>query len=258
MATPAEVAAYVGAAAWLPQILSLIYKTIVIPKVTIIPEKKVEIGYTAFGPIFNLRLAISAARKEAVIDYVGASIRHKDGSEHKLEWHGMRETFSQIIDPSGKMGFIERDYSPIALVLARFGVIERHFRFQDPAFHAKEQVGVRAAVDHQAFLKSKKADYHQELLESKEVHNILDLYQQSFFWKAGKYTLRFFVKSPNKLSLTDSKYLFELKSYEVEVLKKNLSHFRTVMSNQFKSDIEGFKPEDIRWNWIYANVERIE
>ena len=258
MATPAEVAAYVGAAAWLPQIVSLIYKAIVKPKVTIIPEKQVEIGYTAFGPIFNLRLAVSAPKKETVIDYVGASIHHEDGSEHKLEWHGMRETFSQITDASGNMGFVEREYSPIALVLYRFGVIERLFRFQDPAFHSKEKVLLRKATDYQVFLKSKKADYHQELLDSKQVHDTVDFYQQYFFWKAGKYTLRFSIRSPNKVILTDSHYLFELKSYEVEDLKKNLSNFRTVASNLIKSDIDGFKPEEVKWRWINATLERVE
>jgi hypothetical protein len=114
-------------------------------------RKKVEIGYTAFGTIFNLRPAVSAAKKETVIDYVSASIHHEEGSEHKLEWHGMREIFSQITDPSGNMGFVEREYSPIALVLYRFGIIERLFRFQDPAFHSKEKVLLKEATDYQAF-----------------------------------------------------------------------------------------------------------
>lgn len=37
--TPTEIAAYIGAAAWLPQIATLIYKRVVKPIVTIVPDK---------------------------------------------------------------------------------------------------------------------------------------------------------------------------------------------------------------------------
>ena len=42
MPSPAEIAAYVGAAAWLPQIVALVYRATVRPKVTIVPEKQAE------------------------------------------------------------------------------------------------------------------------------------------------------------------------------------------------------------------------
>lgn len=204
MATPAEIAAYVGAAAWLPQIISLGYRAAVRPKVTIVPEKQVEIGYTSFGPIFNLRLAVSAARKDTIIDHVGASIKHEDGATHEFAWAGMRETFSEIKDLSGNMQFVERDYSPIALVLSRFGVIERFFRFQVPSFHSQLKAVLRVAADHQAYLKSMKPDYHEDLLNSKEVHDVLACYEQFFFWKSGRYTVEFSVKSPGKVILAKS------------------------------------------------------
>ncbi len=156
MPTPAEIAAYVGAAAWLPQILAFIYRVATKARVTLVPEKQVEIGYTTFGPIFNLRLAVSAARKETIIDHVGASIHHEDGSLHEFTWAGMRETFSEIKDLSGNMQFVERDYSPIALFLNRYGLIERLFRFQGPLFRSKSMVLLRAAADCQAYLKKNK------------------------------------------------------------------------------------------------------
>jgi len=47
--TPAEIAAYIGAAAWLPQIATLIYRYFVQPVVTIIPDKYAEVGFTSLG-----------------------------------------------------------------------------------------------------------------------------------------------------------------------------------------------------------------
>ena len=258
MATPAEIAAYVGAAAWLPPIIFVIYRATIKPKVTIVPEKQVEIGYTTFGPIFNIRLAVSAARKDTIIDHVGISIRHEDGASHEFSWAGMRETFSEIKDMSGNMQFVERDYSPIALVLSKFGVIERFFRFQAPSFHSKHKKLLRVATDYQAYLKTKKADYHEDLLNSQQVHDVLEFYEQYFFWKSGQYSVRFSVKSPKKVILTESVYVFDLQPYEVDDLKKNLPMFKIEATNLIKSDIKSFRRKEVKWNWVTTPLERVE
>lgn len=258
MSTPAEVAAYVGAAAWLPQIISFIYRAAIKPKVTIVPEKKVEIGYTSFGPIFNLRLAVSAARKDTIIDHVGVVIKHEGGSVHEFGWEGMKETFSEIKDLSGNTQFVERDYSPIALVLNRLGVIERFFRFQAPSFHAKLKSLLRTATDHQVYLKSTKSDYHDDLLNSKQLHDVMGFYREYFFWKAGHYTVEFSVKSPSKVELTKSSFAFELKSYEVEDLMKNMPVIKMETKNLIYKGTEGFEPEPVNWQWVSTSLERVE
>lgn len=258
MATPAEIAAYVGAAAWLPQIISFIYRAAIRPKVTIVPERKVEIGYTTFGPIFNLRLAVSAVRKDTIIDHVGVLIKHEGGSVHEFEWEGMKETFSEIKDLSGNMQFVERDYSPIALVLNRQGVIERFFRFQAPSFHSKQKSLLRAATDHQAYLKSTKTDYHDDLINSKQLHDVIEFYKEYFFWKSGHYTVKFSVKSPSKVELTESSFTFELKPYEVEDLMKNMPMIKAEASNLIYKGTEGFEPEPVNWQWVSTSLERNE
>mgnify|MGYP001557976410 CR=1 FL=1 len=258
MATPAEIAAYVGAAAWLPQIIVFIYRAITKPIVTIVPEKQVELGYTTYGPIFNLRVSVSVANRDTIIDYVGVSIGHEDGSAHEFTWAGMKETFSEITDRSGNVQFVEREYSPIALVLNKSGAIERFFRFQDTLFLSKRKLLLREGTDHQVYLKKTKPDYHQELMDSKQVHNLLELYEQYFFWKPGKYTVKFSIKSPNKVVFIDSSYFFELKPYEVEDLKKNLVLFKSATANHIKSDIETYKPEEVKWSWISTALERTE
>lgn len=259
MTTTAQIAAYVGAAAWLPPIVLLIYHSVIKSKVTIVAEKQVEIGYTSYGAIFNLRLAISAARKGTIIDQVGVSIQHEDGSIYKFEWAGMKETFSQIKDVSGNTAqFVEREYSPIAIVLGRGGVIERFFRFQVPVFHSKLKEFVRLAMDYKVYLMTSKPDYHEDLLASKETHDVIEYYNQSFFWKSGRYTVTFSVKSPNKVFLTKSIYAFDLKSYEIDELKKNLPLIKIEATNLIKSDLEGFLPEKVTWHWASTSLERVE
>lgn len=257
MATPTEIAAYVGAAAWLPQIGLLIYGAAIKPIVTIVPEKQLEIGYTRYGPIFNIRLAISAAKKDTIIDQVDATLHHQDGSVHEFTWAGMKETFSEIRDLSGNMQFVEREYSPIALVLNRLGLIERFFRFQDPSFHSIQKALLKEVSDYQAYLKSSKPDYHQELLDSKQIHDLLEFYKQHFFWKTGKYTVTFSVKSPNRIVFTKAVFTFDLKSYEVEDLKKNIPLLKSDMNNDIKSDIPDYKQENLKWSWTNPQLERV-
>lgn len=69
--------------------------------------------------------------------------------------------------------------------------------------------------------------------------------------------MRFSVKSPSKVKLTESVYAFELKPYEVDDLKKNLSLFKIEITNLVKNDIEGFKPEEVKWKWATTSLERI-
>ena len=57
--TPVEIAAYIGAGAWIPQIISWIYKRMSHPIVKIVADSQAEIGYSYYGPIFNLNLTIS-------------------------------------------------------------------------------------------------------------------------------------------------------------------------------------------------------
>lgn len=96
--TPAEIAAYIGAAAWLPQIATWLYRAFVNPKIIIVPDAYAEVGFTSLGPIFNVRLAFDCERKGAVIDGFELHVRHSDGDMRIFRWAGLSETFSEIRD----------------------------------------------------------------------------------------------------------------------------------------------------------------
>ena len=77
--TAAELAAYIGAAAWLPQIVSWVHRWFVTPKITIIPDRYADVGFTSYGPIFNVRMAFASDRKDAIIDGFELVVQHTDG-----------------------------------------------------------------------------------------------------------------------------------------------------------------------------------
>jgi hypothetical protein len=58
-----QILAILGALAWLPQLIIFISKWLTKPKLTIITDKDLEIGYTTFGPIFNFQIAFLAEKK---------------------------------------------------------------------------------------------------------------------------------------------------------------------------------------------------
>jgi hypothetical protein len=51
---------------------------------------------------------------------------------------------------------------------------------------------------------------------------IMQIYDKNFCWQAGEYEVQLSVKSPNKARFVARRYKFELKDYQVEILKENL------------------------------------
>jgi hypothetical protein len=133
--TPAEIAAYIGAAAWLPQIATWAYRKFVQPAVTIVPDKYAEVGFTPFGPIFNVRMAFSTENKDLIVDGFELLLRHSDGDTRTLRWSGLSETFSEITDAAGNRQVVSRDQTPIALKIGTESLIEKFVRFQEPRYH---------------------------------------------------------------------------------------------------------------------------
>ena len=60
--TPGEIAAYIGAAAWLPQLINVFYKYITKPKLRVFFNNTAEISYTSLGPILNIRMGVLAEK----------------------------------------------------------------------------------------------------------------------------------------------------------------------------------------------------
>ncbi len=83
---PEEIAAYIGAAAWLPQIAMWLYRSIVRPKLRIVPDQLAEVGFTSLGPIFNVRMAFFVENRDIIIDDVELILRHQDGIIRTFRW----------------------------------------------------------------------------------------------------------------------------------------------------------------------------
>lgn len=255
--TPIEIAAYLGAAAWIPQISSWIYKYYITPKIIIVPDKNLEIGFTSFGPIFNIRMAFSADRKDAIIDSFEVILKHEDGEERVLRWAGMNEMVSEITDSLGNKQVVSKDQPAIAFKIGTESLIEKFVRFQETRFNDSVRPFLNELTNHFDFLKKKKEDYVSQILDSKQYSDICNTWKESFWWRTGKYQVTFKLGSPKKINLINNIYNFELSSIEIEKLQKNLNTMEINLRNIINSNLPDFKAEPINWNWANINFIRV-
>jgi hypothetical protein len=247
-----DIIALIGAAAWLPQIATWIYRAFVNSVITIVPDQHAEVGFTSLGPIFNVRMAISADRKDAIIDGFELQLQHEDGESRVFRWVGLSETFSEITDNSGNRQVVSKDQVPIALKIGTESLIEKHVRFQEPRYHESIRPLVLNLIAHVNYLKRTGEGYVSKALESNEFFSVLDMRQKSFWRKAGKYTVVVLLSSPRKFSLSQSRFGFELSGMDADQLKQNLVTVEADLKDALQSEIPDFKPQPISWNW--ANV----
>tara|TARA_R110002095_G_scaffold103626_4_gene90832 strand:- start:47 stop:349 length:303 start_codon:yes stop_codon:yes gene_type:complete len=83
--------AILGALAWTPHLVGIVKNWLTKSKVRIITQREVEIGFTTYGPIFNLRLAFSVENKDIVISDLKICVTHESGEERIFEWEGITQ-----------------------------------------------------------------------------------------------------------------------------------------------------------------------
>lgn len=257
--TGTELAAYIGAAAWVPHVGRWIYDAVVVPDVTIIANKQAEISFTSFGPIFNLSLAISADRRDALLDKIEIHLVHEGGDTHQLSWEGMQENLSQISNQKGERAVVEKQQPAIALKIPTIALVERFVRFQEGPFHNKYQSKYKELEDQLDFMKQKGGEFAEELIAGKEFHSLMEFFKESFWWKSGKYTVEFSVASPKRVKLQPLRFEFELSSQNIDRLQKNLENVNAFASEVIRSvEDSDHKFAEIDWSWQNVNMKRVQ
>lgn len=255
--TTTEIVAYIGAAAWLPQIMTWLYRALVKPKIVIVPDAYAEVGFTALGPIFNIRLAFHCERKAAVVDGFELHMRHEDGDKREFRWSGLSETFSEIRDNSGNHQIVSRDQTPIALKVGTESLVEKFVRFQEPRYHQSIQPAYSKL---QAFFNFQKrtdgTGYVQKVLDSQELYDLSDIRSNSFWWKPGRYDVTIWLSSPSKFQLDNPHFTFSLTLINVELLRQNVDTLSVDIRNIIQSNLPDFQAQPINWNWANVSVQR--
>jgi hypothetical protein len=250
----AEIAAWVGAGAWLPQMATWAYTAFVKPIVTVIPDRRAEVGFTSLGPIFNLRLAFSAERHGAIIDGLELSVQHEHGECRNLRWEGLAETFSEIRDEAGVMRQrVGRDMAPLAMKLGTTSLIELFVRFQEPRYHERMRSLFDTLLAEFNHWKATDSDFVSKTLKSRELADVIEARKQAFWWKAGRYDVEARVSSPKVIRILRNHWSFSLTGPDVERLRRNIDNLEADLRDTVQTNLPEFKQVPLTWNW--ANVE---
>ncbi|HAT3892528.1 hypothetical protein SC404_14265 [Legionella pneumophila serogroup 1] len=252
--TSTEVVAYLGALAWAPQLMQWGYNFYTKPCIRVIPDRAAQVGYTIFGPIFNLRLSIDVSKKDTIIDFIGVQLKHESGASYDFEWMGMNEVFSEVIttgvNSNGGNQIVQKDVSPIAIKVSSISLVEKFFRFQEKKYIYENRIKSNALIQsHNMAIKMKKEGKNVDFIW-RELEDYMSFLREKFIWQPGKYTMSFELRSPIKFNYTQGKYEFELTQADVETLNLNFSEMESIkynMENEIENKQETMK--EINWVW---------
>lgn len=255
--TAAGIAAFVGAAAWLPQIGTWVYKRLKRPTLTIMPHKSPEIGYTPLGPIFNLSLALAVDKEDTLVTRLGVILTHASGQEKVFSWQGMSETFTSLRDKLGvQQATLEKDQDAIALKVSTVGLIEKKFRFQEDRFNDAFSPMIKTANEHLRYLRESKGNEHPSaFLQSEPYHKLVSAVSELFWWQAGKYRIVFTAECSGKVKLKQAALHFSLTQAEIDDLRENLNKVTVSFENSVRIEEPEYGIKEVAYAWKYPHLE---
>lgn len=253
--------AMVGAAAWVPQIITWVYRILTKPKLSLYLDRIPQIGYNSLGPIFNVSFALLSRRKDIVLNKFSVTLEHESGASYVFDWDGLSEDLSEIQNPIGAPVKIKKAYLPLVVKVLQTGVAQVFVRFQHTQFKANLKTPYANAIDKYNLLKaSGKLDTEEKIeaiISEPEFDKVIKLFSSEFIWAAGKYTVTFEFSSPNKFKYKKSKYTFNLHQSDIDALRVNIDNIRNDLIQSAKIDIiPDYKRTETSWRW--RNPELIE
>lgn len=253
----ADIVAYIGAAAWLPQIVTWAYRSMVKPTLRIIPSSCCEIGFTCFGPIFNVPMAFLVANKDLIIDGIDVTITHADGDSHVFRWAGIQETLSEITDSFGNKQTVSKAQSPIAIKATINSIFEKVILFQEPSYHSSDALVLQACNRLFDYLKRHSPDsFVEDLLASREFFEVVEHRKNWFWWKTGRYELTLQPTSPQRFNLDGATFVFELMPADVELLRSNIENIRPSLVDLIRSNHTDAISSQPSWTWVRPVMQR--
>ncbi len=242
--------AILGALAWTPHLINVVKFLFLKPKVRIITPKDVDIGFTTYGPIFNLRLALAVEHKDIVVSDIKIKLKHESGEEKLFEWQGITQHFGKMKMPDTEMPY-EKEHSILAIKLNPNEIEERFVRFQEPKFIQSKQELTNEAIRKLNYLNAEGKFEADDFLRGEEMTALYSFNKQAFTWKQGKYQVLIEIQSPEKFTLVDNIREFSLTHVDIEQLGKNKDQLELDYKGMVVGSDDVTRP---RWQWCYPEL----
>jgi hypothetical protein len=260
--SPADIAAYIGAAAWLPQIGRWVLAAFTRPKLTVVCPSVMEVGYTQFGPIVNLRMFIRAERRDVLIQRITLTAVHERGESHLLTWKWLQENQSQLIVPGQDPLWFRKHDDAVALPIPNMTTALKFVGFRDDEFQSAVSE-LNPPLDEEIADLDKSPDrFADELGKSKAFIAARDYFRDSMYWKEGGYTMKITLYEASLPSPYQQTYKFKLSKKNIVDLRANADQFETAVRNRSRSSESGEDsappPAPLSWNWAYPTLELVD
>jgi hypothetical protein len=254
--TPTDIAAYIGAAAWFPQIGKWIYDAWARPMLRIVPAQMVMLAYNNLGPTVQLTASLSTERRDALIEGASLEISHEMGEKRHLVWVMVSEFGQQITVPTGEVMNFGRNLPATAIKLTRDTLADRQIVLQDPDFAKTARTLSDQVFEHYRFLKTRDEDPMKALLQSKEIRPAREYFERSFYWKPGRYIFDILLKSPALRSGHVQKFEVVLSTPDSDLLASNCKLFDEYVTAAILS-AEGVPSKFPTWKIASAAIREI-
>jgi hypothetical protein len=252
-----DLAAIVGALAWLPPIFIAIRGWMTKPQIRVITQPAPEIGFTSLGAILNLRVALTVTHKDIVITGIRLQVTHESGEQMFLSWRGIVQRMGTMNYPQVGAVPFEKELNVLAMKVSLKDVEERFIRFQNIDFLQQKSELEAKTLKTMAYLRQNESFDGATFLKSQEMSDLYSYIKQSFTWKPGGYRLRVLLESPDAFAVLDDEYAFTLSPLQVQNLANNLRHIEQYYANEVLPTKAGEEPTPIVWGWVYPEMPRI-
>jgi hypothetical protein len=254
--TPGDLAAWIGAAAWLPQIGKWIHDSWAKPKLRILPSATILLGYTNLGSSVQLTASLSTDRRNALIERMDLEMSHELGEKRHLTWVFVGEFGQQITVPRGEVMNFGRNEPATAIKITTDALTPRQILFQDPSFAQKATTLGEQVLEHYRYLKTKDENPMKTLLESKELRPAREHFDRSFYWKPGRYTFEISLRTASSKDKHVQKFEIQLSNVDSDRLVSNCGLFAEYVTAAIL-DAEGVPPKYPEWKWLSTGIKSI-
>jgi len=246
----AGIAAFVGAAAWLPILGRGIYVWLSKPKLDVVLDTSAELGYTSNATILNINVAVRGHRKPALIVKVEVHMKHAQGREIGLAWSGISETLSQAESTSGDQSSFKKTLPAIALqVLPNTDVIQRKILFNDP--DQRNEANMKGGLLARRLSRLGNNPTEEQIRATDEFPDLVEVYRNGFCWEIGEYECELYIEVQELSNPIMRSFTFSLTAANVAHIKSNVQMIEDellAISMNEKTDIP-------RWSWYYPSVQ---
>jgi len=245
----AEIAAYLGALAWFPQIVAWIWRAASRAALRVRTAQNIQIGHGGLGGVIGLNVAVSAERKDALVDRVHAMVVHERGDRREFVWSWATENQTEMRNDAGERVQMSRTQAVLAIKVATIALAERYIGFQD-----ESEVGgilngqATARIAYDTWTTAGGADF-DVFLRTPEADSVRRDLERAFHWQAGRYALDlvFHVVGGRKHV---ERFQFNIAAGDVERMRSNLGRWDENLGALLRG---GNWPN---WEWAYPQLSR--